>query len=313
MSDPVARSRSVVFAHDSYWLRRLAYMGARYGSTGFMKYGSVAIGAFFSGILPGYRRIVRDNLRRIYGPRSVWLEQRDVTRTFVDYACCLTEGLGIERMDEKAIAFEVVGRSALDSVLNQPAGFIVATAHVGVWDSAAMHLRRETGRPVLVVMTREANIAARQFHDSLRQRDGVEVAHVGQNAFEGLRLLKHLRRGGVVAVQLDRMPEVSRALPSLLFNLPFENPRGPFQLASLASVPIIPVFCARIGYYHYEINVKAPIRVDRRATEAQLIAAAQEATNALEEFLRRYPTQWFHFERASDLPNRSQLGQSLRK
>ena len=313
MTATEARSRRLSLGHDAYWLRRLAYLGARYGTTSFMKHGSVAIGAFFSGILPGYRRIVRDNLRLIHGPRSAWQEQLDVTRTFVDYACCLTEALGIERMDIDSIAYDVIGRATLDALLEQPAGFIVATAHVGAWDSAAAHLQQQSGRSVLVVMSREANAAARQFQDSLRQRHGVEVAHVGLNAFEGLRLLKHLRRGGIIAVQLDRMPEASRSLPALLFNREFEIPRGPFQLASLAAVPIIPVFCARIGFYNYEIHINQPIRVGRRATEGQLSAAAQEAARALEEFLRRFPTQWFHFERTTHHSNEGALDQRHRQ
>lgn len=293
------RSRASLIIHDAYWLRRLAYLGARYGSASFIKHGSVTIGAIFSGILPSYRRTIRENLRLIHGQRSVWQELRDITQTFVDYACCLTESLGFERIDPEKIVYRIVGRTSLDAALSQPAGFIVATAHVGAWDSAATHLHKETRRSVMVVMTRESNFAARRFHDSIRERQGVEIAHIGQNAFEGLRLLQHLRKGGIIAVQLDRMPESSRSLQVLLFNQRFEVPRGPFQLASLASVPIIPVFCARVGHFEYEVHVNQPIRVDRRATSAQLSAAAQDATTALEVFLQRYPTQWFHFGRAN--------------
>ena len=241
MSADAGHSRGSWLGHDAYWLRWLAYLGARYGSTGFMKHGSVALGAFFSGILPEYRRIVRDNLRLIHGPRSARQEQVDVTRTFVNYACCLTEALGIERMGFDSITYSVTG-AMLDALLEQPAGFIAATAHVGAWDSAAAHLRQQTSRSVLVVMSREANVAARHLHDSLRQRQGVEVAHVGQSAFEGLRLLRHLRNGGTVAVQLDRMPEVSRSLMALLFNREIPDPAWPVPTWSLASVPIIPVF-----------------------------------------------------------------------
>ena len=295
MSKRSLRAQGFMLGHDAYWLRRLAYVGARYGSTQFVRTGSVAIGAFFSGILPRYRSVIRANLRRIYGQRSVWQENRDVTKTFVDYACCLTESLGFERMNPKDIVYKLVGRASLDTVLAQTAGFIVATAHVGAWDSAAIHLHQVTGRAVLIVMTRESDPAARNFHDSIRQRQGVEIAHVGQNAFEGLRLLKHLRKGGIIAVQLDRLPESSRSLEVLLFKQKFEIPRGPFQLASLASVPILPVFCARIGHFEYEIHVNSPIVVDRRASVDQLSSAAQEAMAALEVFLKTYPTQWFHF------------------
>lgn len=290
-------------AHEAYWLRKLAYMGARYGSPGFAKHGPVAIGTLFSKMFPGFRRIVKQNLRLIHGQRSLWQEERDITKTFIDYACCLAESLGFERMDPKDVVYSVVGRDALDDVLLQATGFIVITAHVGAWDSAAKHLHDETGRSVMVVMTRESNSASRRFHDSIRERPGVEIAHIGQNAFEGLVLLKHLRAGGIIAVQLDRMPKASRSLQVLLFNQNFDVPQGPFRLASLAAVPIVPVFCARTGHYDYEIHIKSPIRLDRRPSVAQLKAAAQGVTTALEEFLRRYPTQWFRFGAADPHPD----------
>ena len=108
MRERSQRMRGSIVGHDSYWLRRLAYVGARYGSTQFVRTGPVAIGALFSGILPKYRRAIRANLRRIYGPRGVWQENRDVTKTFVDYACCLTESLGFERMHPEDVTYGLV-------------------------------------------------------------------------------------------------------------------------------------------------------------------------------------------------------------
>jgi phosphatidylinositol dimannoside acyltransferase len=291
-----------ILAHDAYWLRRMAYWGARYGSVGFAKHGAAAFGALFSGVLPAYRRVVRENLRRIHGHRNIWRENRDIVRTFVTYASCLTEALGKERMKPGAIEFDVVGREALDALLSSSTGFIVATAHVGAWDSAAQHLQQSTTRPVVVVMEREPNAAAGEFQDSIRTRDGVEVVHVGDDAFQSLKLLRHLRGGGIVAVQLDRRPKGGRTLPVALLGCRFEAPQGPFQLASLASVPIVPVFCARLGYYRYRVHVSPPIRLDRKVSHAAHLDAAQQAADSLEAFLRAYPTQWFHFERVGDPP-----------
>jgi KDO2-lipid IV(A) lauroyltransferase len=267
-----------------------------------MKHGSATMGAAFAGLLPSYRHVVRDNLRRIHGCRSSWQEYQDITKTFVSYASCLAEALGIERMDPAAIEYEVIGQESLNALLIPATGFIVATAHVGAWDCAALHLQSSTNRPVIVVMEREANVAARSFQDSIRRRCGIEIVHVGDDAFEGLKLLKHLRNGGIVAVQLDRKPKGGRTLPVALFDQDFEAPLGPFQLASLASVPIIPVFCARVGFYQYQIRVSGPIRVARRAPHPELLTAAQTALASLEDFLRIYPTQWFHFERTDSPP-----------
>jgi len=287
--------------HDSYWLRRLAYLGARYGSPMFMRHGSTVIGALFSGVLVGYRRTVLGNLRRIHGSRPAWQEQLDVTKTFTNYASCLTEALGLERMAPESISYELLGQGHLESVLNDGSGFIVATAHVGAWDCAALHLERMTNRPVVVVMEREANSAAGQFQDTIRTRTGVEIAHVGDHPFEGLKLLKHLKNGGIIAVQLDRRPPSARTLLVNLFQTAFAMPVGPFQLSSLASVPVLPVYCARIGFYRYQLRVSPPIHVRRRASSNDLKQAAQLAADALAEFLRVYPTQWFLFEQAESL------------
>ena len=131
------RWRDALFRHDAYWLRRLAYLGARYGSTSFAKHSPTAIGAIFAGILPGYRQRIRANLRRIYGQRSTWQELRDVTRTFVAYAYCLAESLGSDRVNPGCIKHKILGRDNLDAAVSLKSGFIVATAHVGAWDSAA--------------------------------------------------------------------------------------------------------------------------------------------------------------------------------
>ena len=284
--------------YDSLWLRKLAYLGARYGSSKFVRISPAIIGAVLSGILVSHRRVVLENLRLILGKRDMFSEQRDIARTFAEFGSCLAESLGSERMDPKQMRYKVLGGSVLNELVRDCSGFVVLTAHAGAWDLAARHLQQELGRSVMIAMTREPNLAARQFHDSIRLRRGIEITHVGDNAFEGLPLLRHLRNGGVLAVQLDRIPKGSRALAVALFGQEFKVPIGPFRLASLANVPLVPVFCARIGHFKYEVNVHQPIRLRRRPSAEQLQAAAREASHELERFLQRYPTQWFNFEPA---------------
>ncbi len=283
--------------YDSLWLRRLAYLGARYGSRGFVARSPAVIGTAFSAVLVRHRLAVQRNLRLILGRRDFLSEQRDITRTFSEYAYCLTESLGFERVGKRGIRYAIKGEQHLRSLGEHAPGFVVLTAHAGAWDLAANHLREQLGRPVMIAMRREPNAGARDFQDQLRARRGIEVAHVGENVFEGLALLRHLREGGVIAVQLDRVPAGARELGLTLFGGPFGVPLGPFKLASLAKVPLVPIFCARLGHFEYEVTVSAPIRVGVRPTREQLVVAARYAVTELERFLRQYPTQWFNFER----------------
>jgi phosphatidylinositol dimannoside acyltransferase len=72
-------------------------------------------------------------------------------------------------------------------------------------------------------------------------------------------------------------------------------PEGPLRLAQVSGAPILPVFCARVGYRKYVVELYESRLVPRRATEADLDAVAQYLAGCLADFLRSHPTQWFHF------------------
>ncbi|HEY5959964.1 MAG TPA: hypothetical protein VIV60_25590, partial [Polyangiaceae bacterium] len=249
--------------HKSIGWRRLAYLGSRFGPRPLVKYSPGWFAMAFALALPREREAVRRNFQRLLGPRSAHQERLDVMRTFTVYAHCLAESLGAERRDARAGHCHVTNEHLLDDVLQSRGGFIIGTAHTGAWDIAAQSLIRKTGRHVVLVMDREPDVDARALQDQLRHERGIQIAHVGADAFEGLVLLRHLRQGGIVAVQLDRLAAGSRSVTVQLGCAPFKMPLGPFVLASLAQVPLLPLFVARRGYYEYSIQVHPPVRLAR--------------------------------------------------
>jgi KDO2-lipid IV(A) lauroyltransferase len=276
-------------------LRKLAYWGARYAPRAFVEHSPGWFGIAFALVLKNERAKIRSNLRLLFGKRSFVAEERDILRTFSTYAHCLTEALGAERPCAKEAKCVVHNEVALSRLLEEKTGFIITTAHTGGWDIAAQVLMATSGRLVTMVMDREPDPAARAFQDELRSKAGVQVAHVGQDALEGLTLLKHLRQGGVVAVQLDRLPPSGRTVSVNLAGQPFKLPEGPFVLASLAQVPIIPIFVSRRGYYDYEVRVGNAIRLSRRPESTEVDSAARDVAALLEAFLLDHPEQWFNF------------------
>jgi KDO2-lipid IV(A) lauroyltransferase len=259
-----------------------------------VKYSPSFFGVAFACALPAERAKIRGSLRRLLGRRGALEEHVDVVRTFVAYAHCLTESLAVERPEAVAAAPRVHGEAHLRAVLEGGRGAIIATAHAGAWDAAARFLARDHRANVLVVMARESDSGARGLQDVLRERSGVRVAHVGGHPLDSLKVLGHLRRGGLVAVQLDRIADLETAMDVTLGGHPFRVPAGPFRLAKLANVPILPVFTRRTGYFRHEVEIQAPIHVASGGEEA-IAAAAEQATRAMERFLTENPTQWFHF------------------
>jgi phosphatidylinositol dimannoside acyltransferase len=281
--------------HESAFWRRLALAGVRHGPSWFVRLGPQLIGTFFALVLPEERRRVRHALRRVHGPRAPHVEGRDVVRTFCDYAACLAEGMGAERLEATTARVEVNGAEHLSRAVAGGAGAVLVTAHVGPWDAAARLLSTSLASPVVLVMTAEPDAQARALHDELRHRAGVEVLVIGESPLDALPLLRHLREGGVAAFQLDRPAPSARSLPARLFGRPFAVPEGPFRIAALARVPVLPLFASRSGYFSYEIEIGEPLECAARATEAELEVVAQRCVQRMERFIAAHPTQWFHF------------------
>ena len=91
------------------------------------------------------------------------------------------------------------------------------------------------------------------------------------------------------------VPPSGRMLEVSLFGEPFGVPEGPFRLASLSGAQVVPVFARRVGFFDYDLEISGPISLGRRPTADELRAGAQRAASAMQAFVTRCPTQWFHF------------------
>lgn len=276
-------------------LRRLARWGACHGPRWWVEHSPSFFGVVLGLGSGGPRRAVQRNLGAILGQRSRWEELAQTAATFSAYGHCLAESLASERPEALDAKPHIRNRGALDAALSGARGLVIVTAHAGGWDRAAQGLAKEIGRQVLVVMQPEANQAAREFHNLERGQHGVKVVHVA-HPLDGLELLRHLRNGGVVAVQIDRVPAGMRSLPVNLFASPFQLPEGPFALAAAAQTPLVSVFARRRGYFDYEMVVGDLIEIRRKAGCEELRQSAQRIAGELEAFVRETPTQWFHFD-----------------
>ncbi len=282
--------------HDSVFWRRAVDLGVVYGPEPWIRYSPAFFGLAFGAALPKHRRAVLRNLRLALGPRSAPAELRDAAAVFVNFAACMTEGLALSSRPGAKLDGAVVDDEPFLEAVAQGRGVIVATAHTGGWEISGLLLKSLHAADVIVVMQRERDARAQALHDDARHGAGVRVIRLGGDPLEALPLLAHLRKGGVVAIQVDRLPKGMRGRQSRLFGKPWWVPEGPLALAAVSGAPIIPAFTRRLGFMRYEVLPQAPIRVPRRPSPAQLDEAAGRLMADLERFVIDNPTQWFHFE-----------------
>jgi KDO2-lipid IV(A) lauroyltransferase len=285
----------VKLGKDGVFWRRLAHWGASRGPEWWVRFSPPLFGAAAAALVPRARRAALRNLRRARGDASRIEDARDVLATFTTFASCLAEVLSNDAAGGPRLPRATVfGDRHIQRAARDRRGLVVVTAHTAGWESAGPLLARDIGLPLVLVMQAEADAAAGAISDEARRRAGITIAHV-RDPLGALSLLRHVRAGGVVALQIDRTAPGIRTRPVTLLGAPWGMPEGPLRLAQLTGAPILPVFCAREGYRRYTIHAHAPRWLDRRASEADLDAAAQAIADAASGFLRAHPTQWFHW------------------
>jgi lauroyl/myristoyl acyltransferase len=296
LQSATAGARRGLVPHDGALLRRLARFGAHHGPGVLLRVLPSMFGVAFAAGLPVLRRRVRNNLRRIGTGQSRAREAVDVARTFAQFASCLTEAMVMSRAAPPEVALEVHGEEHLVSVLEQKRGAILVTAHTGGWEIAGPLLAKKFGLEILIAMRRERDPRARAIQDEARARSGgVKVVHVDGEPLAGLPLFTHLRRGGLVGVQIDRALDPDRVLPVTVFGVPGRVPSGPFELARVTGSPVVPVFARRVGYLRYSVTICAAIDVPRSADQDELTRAGARAAAEMTAFLSAHPTHWFDF------------------
>jgi len=280
---------------DGAVLRRLASWGASRGPEWFVRYAPPVIGVAAWAVAGRERRALAENLRRVRGPRAALRDAVDGARTFATYASCLTEILRAGDGRGALPGGVVWGELHVIDALAKGRGVILVTAHTAGWETVGPLLSRDHGRRVMIAMRAERDPRARRIQDAAREAHGLIVMHVGDDPLAALPMIRHLRHGGVVALQIDRAPAGMRTRTVKIFGRVGSMPEGPLRLSAMTGAPVVPIFAARLAHRSYRVEAFRPILLSRHAGAAELDAAAQQVAEALASFVGRHPTQWFHF------------------
>lgn len=293
---PVPESRRDYFAYDGLFWRRMAALGAQRFPSWWVRYSPPVFGVAAAVALPRARHAVRDNLRRIRGPRPLYRDVIDTTQTFTAYAGCLAETLSAGSKNHAPPHVEIFGGEHVHAAVRQNHGVLLLTMHTGGWETAGPLLAEHTGLDVALVMEEERVSGARSLHDRAREVSGVRVLHIGPDPLAALPLVRHVtERKGAAAMQVDRVPASGRVVHVNLLGRPAVLPEGPFRLAQLTGAPLITVFSYRRGFRRYVFEVEPAHTLPRRPTPKELAAVTQSVADAMTRFLRAHPTQWFEW------------------
>ena len=277
---------------DGLWWRKLAALACGYGPEWVKRYLPAPTAAIIFLLVRRNRRGAIANMARIVGAKRRTEAALAALRMYTEFARCMTETMEYYGPSAPPIQVDLPERDTVADALREGRGAVIVTGHFGYWDIAAKILH-EHGRPINVVMAREANATTNQYVRAARERAGVRVIYSDTSVLSSLNMIRALRRNEIVAIQLDRSPGAVGARLVPFFGAPASFPSGPFILARAAGAPLIPVFTPRLGTRHYAIRVGDRFSVPQETRALDRVMA--EVVHFFEDTVRAFPTQWFQF------------------
>jgi len=241
------------------------------------------------------RLIVYGNLRAIFPDKNEEEIACLAKEVFINFAKYLADFFRFEKIDKKFLAenVKVTGMENLDEALKRGKGAIALSAHIGNY---------ELGGAVISLLGYKFNAVALDHDNKLindffigqRARTGVQVISLRsalRSCFEALG------RGEVLALLGDR-DFSNRGIVTDFFGKKTMIPKGPAAFSVKIGVPIVPGFLLRMPDDTFELRFDKPISYsttgDREADEKKV---TDLCIKVIEDYIRRYPSQWYMFRR----------------
>ena len=185
------------------------------------------------------------------------------------------------------------GEEHFDEARRYGRGIIFASAHMGSIEVASAMVLLE-GFRITSVMERLRPKLLMDWIVLCRAKMGVTLL---QTAGTGRQLLRALRRGEMVALVVDiGYRNDNCGVPVNFLGHPTYFPAGPARLARLSGAPIIFGTALRLPGNRFAVFASPPILADRtKDAEADIRNTTQRVVDIFQEFVRRYPDQWYVF------------------
>jgi KDO2-lipid IV(A) lauroyltransferase len=239
------------------------------------------------------RRLALFNIRRAFGDG---LSEKDARRIalgmFRSLGMMLVEFARLGSVDrayiDKYVNFE--GLDYLERAAREGKGAIYLTAHYDNWEllNAALSLK---GFPMGVVARPLDNPYLDNYTRKVRSAFGGVVIDK-TNALRAM--IKLLRGNGTLGILLDQRSSSKEGVMVDFFGTSAMTSKGLAGVALKTGSRVIPIFIRRLeGPYHKVECMKPIVLATGGDKDEDIKENTQRFTRAIEDFIRRYPEQWF--------------------
>lgn len=241
------------------------------------------------------RKCVTENLKAIF-PEKPDREIRGIRiRMFRNFAKYLADFFRFQQIDGEYIQknVRVVNIKNFNAAMEKNKGVVVLTAHLGNWELGGVVISL-SGYPFWVVALPHKDKRVNKFFNDQRESKGIKVMSLGSAARGCLRVLKENELVGLVG---DR-DFTEKGIVLDFFGKPAIFPEGPAAFCLKTGSPIVPGFLLRNKDDSFTLTIEKPIEFQpSQDKEKDLRELMRRYIIIFEDYIRRFPDQWYMFRR----------------
>ena len=244
------------------------------------------------------RETVKANLRRAVpeaGTREISLLARGVFENFGRYIVDFFSLTKDNKEDYLKKSVRLVGIENIDEALKHGKGCILIAGHFGNWELGGCAIS-VLGYKVNAIALAHADPRVNNIFTAQREMAGINVIHSGTAA---AACQNALRNGEIVGLLADR-PFGDRGIEVKFFGKTAIFPRGAALLSLKQGAPIVMMLTYKEdpNTGKYVLIFDKPYLVKREGPlEDQLMAITQRFADKFECLIRKYPSQWYMFNK----------------
>lgn len=243
--------------------------------------------------MPRRRAIGLKNLHIAFGSELPDHEKERILRlTFRNLGKSLAEVLQLPRMSAEDLRKKstVIGEEHYFAANEQGKGVIFLAAHIGNWELTPQ-VQSVYGYPLNVVVRPLDNPYLHRLVTKRREMFGSTML-ARRNGFK--HILAALRKKEAVGILMDQNTLRSRGIFVDLFGKPACTIPVIALLALRYRVPVLPAFVVRTGFDTHTLYIDKEVDIVRTGdTQKDIETNTARFNGILEDFIRKYPDQWF--------------------
>ncbi|MFQ5831063.1 MAG: lysophospholipid acyltransferase family protein [Candidatus Methylomirabilia bacterium] len=250
------------------------------------------LGNLAYGVLPGRRRLARQNLAAAFGEERSPEEVTHLCReSFRHQGMTLMEVCTLLFRPPAALLsrVEVEGVSHLQAAAARGRGVLLLGAHLGNWELLTV-AHTLTGYPLSVIVRPMDSPVLNRIVTRIRKRSGVEVINKRQAL---PAMLEALRRQRMVGILLDQNTTRREGVFVPFFGRPASTSKSLALLTLRSGAPVVPVFIHREPDGAHRVIIEPEVRLSPTGDrEKDIVAYTEGFSHIVEGAISRWPAQW---------------------